>query len=95
MARVSAGKGAISRKSDTTNFMKTGITVFCFIVLAVLHQDFWNWNNRDLVFGFIPVGLFYHSLYSVVAAIFWFLVSRLAWPHRTEAWADEAPAADK
>lgn len=71
--------------------MKTSVVIAIFVVLAVLHQDFWNWNNRDLVFGFIPVGLFYHSFYSVVAAVFWFMVSRFAWPHRTEAWADEEP----
>jgi hypothetical protein len=27
-------------------------------------------------------------------ALFWLLVSRFAWPHRTEAWADESPDSD-
>ena len=34
-----------------------------FIVLAVLHQDGWNWDDGDLVFGIMPVGLAYHAAY--------------------------------
>ena len=25
-------------------------------LLAVLHYDFWNWGDRSVVFGFLPVG---------------------------------------
>lgn len=59
-----------------------------FILLAILHQDSWNWDNANLVFGFIPVGLAYHALYSIVAAIFWALVVKFAWPYYLEEWAD-------
>lgn len=69
--------------------MRTAIVIVVFVILAVLHQDFWNWDNRSLVFGFIPVGLAYHAAYSLVAALFWFLVSRFAWPTKTEEWADQ------
>ncbi|MCA9424429.1 MAG: hypothetical protein KC994_05115 [Candidatus Omnitrophica bacterium] len=62
------------------------------IVLFLLHQDFWNWNNRDLWFGFLPAGLGYHAIYSVVAALFWYLVSKFAWPHKTEEWAEQGDA---
>jgi hypothetical protein len=61
-----------------------------FVILAVLHQDVWNWNKTSLVFGFMPIGLFYHMCYSIAAAVFWGLVSKLAWPHRLEAWAEES-----
>ena len=44
------------------------VVVLLAIVLAVLHQDFWNWNNSGLVFGFMPTGLFYHACYSIAAA---------------------------
>ena len=27
------------------------------LVLAVLHYDFWYWDDRSLVFGFVPIGL--------------------------------------
>ena len=59
------------------------------VVLAVLHQDVWNWNSKALVLGFIPVGLAYHALYSVAAALMWMAALRWAWPSGVEAWANE------
>lgn len=69
----------------------TPVFIVIFIVLGVLHQDFWNWDNKTLVFGFMPMGLAYHALYSVVAAGFWFCASRFAWPESIERWADQGP----
>ena len=66
----------------------TLIFVLVFVALAVLHQDVWNWDNANLVFGFMPVGLAYHAAYSLVAAIFWAVVMKFAWPHKLEEWAD-------
>ena len=71
--------------------MKSRIVILLFIVFAILHHDVWNWNNRDLWLGFIPVGLGYHSIYSLVAGLFWYLVTKFAWPHETEAWAERGP----
>lgn len=65
------------------------IAIVVFIVLAILHQDVWNWDNADLVFGFMPIGLAYHAGYSIVAASFWAIVMKFAWPTRLEQWADE------
>lgn len=65
------------------------IAIVVFIVLAILHQDLWNWDNADLVFGFMPIGLAYHAGYSIVAATFWAIVMKFAWPTRLEEWADE------
>ncbi len=59
------------------------------VVLAVLHQDVWNWDSKALVMGFIPVGLAYHALYSVAAALMWMAALRWAWPSGVEAWANE------
>ena len=73
---------------------KSAIIIAVFILLAVLHQDCWNWANSDIVLGFMPVGLAYHATYSFVAATFWALVVMFAWPTRLEAWADESSAAD-
>ncbi|MEO0415757.1 MAG: DUF3311 domain-containing protein, partial [Verrucomicrobiota bacterium] len=64
--------------------MKLAIIVIVFVVLAVLHQDLWNWDSSKLVFGFMPIGLAYHAAYSIVAAIFWALVIKFAWPNRLE-----------
>ncbi|HUP41383.1 MAG TPA: hypothetical protein VM115_14765 [Vicinamibacterales bacterium] len=37
------------------------IAVTLVVLVYVLHHDFWFWREaRPLVFGFLPVGLFYH-----------------------------------
>jgi len=60
------------------------------LTLAVLHQDFWLWSDRHLVFGFMPIGLAYHALFSLAAATMWALAVKFAWPTELEAWADAA-----
>ena len=50
------------------------------ILLAVLHQDFWLWDDATLLFGFMPIGLAYHTTYCIVAAGLWYLVTKYAWP---------------
>ena len=70
----------------------TVVFVVVFFVLAILHQDNWNWDNANLVFGFIPVGLAYHAAYSMVAATFWAIVIKFGWPTKLEEWADGADA---
>ena len=62
--------------------MKRWIIVTVFVVLAILHQDIWNWDDSSLVFGFLPKGLAYHAMYSLVAATFWALVVKF------EKWAE-------
>lgn len=69
--------------------MKSKVVLILFFIFAVLHHDVWNWDNRTLWFGFLPAGLGYHAAYSLVAGLFWYLVSRYAWPDETEAWAEE------
>lgn len=68
---------------------KKGIIFILFLILLVLHQDFWNWDNANLVFGFMPVGLAYHAGYSLLAAAFWAVVIKIAWPTHLEEWAEE------
>ena len=75
--------------------MKRWIIIIGFIVMAVMHQDTWNWDNSNLVFGFIPVGLAYHAGYSIVAALFWALVVFFAWPTHLEEWAEGEDGEDK
>jgi hypothetical protein len=58
------------------------------IVLAILHYDFWYWADDSLVFGFMPIGLFYQALISLAAGIAWALVTAYAWPTWVENWAD-------
>ncbi|NND96869.1 MAG: DUF3311 domain-containing protein [Pirellulaceae bacterium] len=54
------------------------------LLLVVLHQDVWNWNDPRLVFGFIPVTLAYHAGISVAASVVWFLATKFAWPRHLE-----------
>jgi hypothetical protein len=55
------------------------------LVLYVLHQDIWFWRTaRPFVFGFIPIGLFYHACYSVAAAGVLALLVKYAWPSHLE-----------
>lgn len=62
--------------------------------LWLLHQDFWFWNAaRPLVFGFLPVGLFYHAAYSLAAAALMWALVRFAWPAQLEAGAEPGEAA--
>jgi hypothetical protein len=53
--------------------------------LYALHQDFWLWRTaRPLVFGVLPIGLFYHVAYTLVTALaLWALVT-LLWPEHLE-----------
>ena len=50
-------------------------------LLYALHQDFWFWRaSRPLVFGFLPIGLFYHAVFTLASsAALWLLVT-YAWP---------------
>lgn len=66
--------------------------LFLLLTYYALHQDFWNWNAaRPLIFGFLPIGLFYHAMYAAGAAAVMASLVRRAWPERLEAWADEEP----
>ena len=74
--------------------MRNWLLAAAVVVLYLLHQDSWFWHAaRPLVFGFLPVGLFYHAAYSLaVAGLMWALV-RFAWPANLEADAESAAAA--
>jgi uncharacterized membrane protein len=71
-------------------------------VVILLHQDTWNWTDKTLVGGFMPIGLAYHGLYSCLAAVTMALLVKFLWPAHLE---DEeeyttpataaAPAADE
>ena len=50
------------------------------LLLVILHQDNWNWENDTLVFGFMPIGLFYHACISVAATVVWYFATIFIWP---------------
>lgn len=61
------------------------------LVLAVLHHDVWFFHDSRLVFGFVPIGLFWHALYSVLAALLWWVAIRHAWPTELIRLAEDDP----
>lgn len=50
------------------------------ILLAVVHQDVWLWDDTTLVFGFLPVSLVFHVGISVAASMTWWLATVSCWP---------------
>ena len=51
----------------------------------LLHQDFWFWRSaRPLVFGFLPIGLFYHAAYTAGISVFMVFMVRRYWPAHLE-----------
>lgn len=53
--------------------------------MYILHQDSWNWGQFEpLWLGFVPVGLTYHVVYSVLAAVMMAVLVRFAWAKHLE-----------
>ncbi len=59
--------------------MKTVVGIL-IVLLLVLHQDIWFWNDGTLVFGFLPIGLFYHACLSIAAGVVWWMATKHCWP---------------
>ncbi len=77
--------------------MKRWFLVGLVVVLYALHQDFWFWRTaQPLVFGSLPVGVFYHVCYTLAVSLLMWLLVQLAWPSKLEAvetsTAEEEPA---
>ena len=62
------------------------VAIAAVVLLYVLHQDLWFWREaRPLVFGFLPIGLFYHAAFTVATTGALWLLVKLAWPSHLEA----------
>jgi hypothetical protein len=65
--------------------MKRILLCLAVVVLYALHQDIWFWRKAyPLVFGFVPIGLFYQGCFSVAAAFLMWLLVKFAWPSHLE-----------
>jgi hypothetical protein len=68
------------------NGMKRLLLTLAVIALYVLHQDFWFWRTATpFIFGFLPIGLFYHLCYTLAVALLMWLLVKHAWPAQLEA----------
>ena len=65
------------------------------IILIVVHQDFWYWEDETLFFGFMPIGLLYHVCISIAAAVVWTLACQFAWPEGIDEFEDEVEGEGK
>ena len=56
-----------------------------FLLVLFLRHDYWNWDTPGyLLFGFIPVGLWWQALVTILASIMMWLMVTLAWPSHLE-----------
>lgn len=70
--------------------MKRILLLVAVVALYALHQDFWFWRTaHPLVFGFVPIGLFYQACYSIAAALLLWLLVKVAWPAHLEREAEQ------
>jgi hypothetical protein len=65
--------------------MRTLLFTGAIVALYAVHQDLWFWRvTHPLAFGFLPVGLGYHALYCLAAAVLMWLLTKYAWPAHLE-----------
>ena len=59
-------------------------------LLYLLHQDVWFWRSATpIVFGFLPVGLFYHICFTLAVAVLMLALVRFAWPKELESESEQ------
>jgi len=70
--------------------MTPRIAALLIAALYVLHQDAWFWTEaRPLVFGFVPIGLFYHGAFTAACSLLLWLLVRYHWPSHLESSVDQ------
>jgi hypothetical protein len=61
------------------------VMTFLTVVLIVVHQDLWNWAKaKPELFGFLPVGIWYHGLFCVAASVVLWMWGAFLWPSHLE-----------
>jgi hypothetical protein len=57
------------------------ILVLLVLGYYALHQDIWFWRTaQPVVFGVLPIGLFYHAAYTAAISLLMWVLVRLVWP---------------
>ena len=55
------------------------------LTVLILRHDYWNWDTPyPLLLGFLPVGLWWQALVSLLACALMWLMVRFAWPQELE-----------
>lgn len=61
------------------------LVILMAVALAILHQDYWWWDDKSVLFGFLPVGLAWHMGISLAAGVVGFLAVTFCWPAKLDA----------
>lgn len=65
--------------------MKHLLLTGAVVALYCLHQDLWFWRTaQPIVFGFLPIGIFYHVCYTLAVVVLMSALIRFAWPAHLE-----------
>jgi hypothetical protein len=65
--------------------MKRVLLTAALLLMYVLHQDIWFWRTaHPLAFGFLPIGLAYHGLFTLLTSVLMWVLVKYAWPTRLE-----------
>jgi Protein of unknown function (DUF3311) len=81
------------RHGRASTRIKRILLVLGISAVYLVHQDFWNWTRVEpLLFGFLPIGLWYHAAYSLLASALMWLVVKFAWPRSLEDIEKKLPA---
>ena len=78
------------RPGEATPIRPRSGATYAFLTLAaiavlVMRHDYWNWDTPyPLLFGCLPVALWWQALVSLSACALMWLMVRLAWPHELE-----------
>lgn len=71
--------------------MQAALVALITALVYLLHQDVWFWRSaRPLVFGCLPIGLFYHAVYTAAISLFMWFIVRRHWPSHLEDEAHDA-----
>ena len=75
--------------------MKIAVTCLLALGLLICHQDYWQWERNEIVFGFLPYTMAYNIGISLATAGMWVLVCTLLWPKGLDESSVEKEGGDK
>ena len=88
-------RSEVKKQSRASVATKRILLVLVIASVYLIHQDVWNWTRVEpLLFGFLPIGLWYHAAYSLLASALMWLLVKFAWPKSLEEIERKLPESD-
>ena len=76
--------------------MMRWMLVLVVLIVLVLRHDYWWWDKAEpLLFGFLPVGLWWQALVTLMAAGMMWMLVKFAWPAHLEEEAGDGTADER